>query len=88
MHYLSLVNTEHVAYSHRVSDTNSYGNEVIYLALAAVARRTWRPFTRFGRAKRVGRHVLLAMVLLIEERHVAASDNAMICKETCCVCVG
>ena len=55
---------------------------MIYLALEAVAWRTWRPFTRIGRAKRVGRHALQAMVLLTEDRHVASAGNAMLCKKT------
>ena len=37
MHYLPLIDTERVAFSHRVSDTNSHENEAIYLALEAVA---------------------------------------------------
>ena len=32
-----------------------------------VAWRTWRPFTRIGRAKRVGRHALQATVPLTED---------------------
>ena len=82
MLYLPLVNTGHVAYSHGVGDTNSHEIEAIYLALAAVAWRTWRPFTRIGRAKRVGRHVLQATVPLTEDIHVTASTNAMLCKKT------
>ena len=82
MHYPPLVNTEHIAFGHRVSDTNSHENEAFCLALAAVAWRTWRPFTRIGRAKRVGRHVLQATVPLTEDIHVTASTNAMLCKKT------
>ena len=78
MHYLPLIDTERVAFSHRVSDTNSHENEAIYLALEAVAWRTWLPFTRIGRAKRVGRHALQATVLLTEDSPMAATGNAMI----------
>ncbi|HBN01105.1 MAG TPA: hypothetical protein DD383_00480 [Rikenellaceae bacterium] len=46
-----------------------------YLALATVAWRAGRPFTRIGRAKRVGRHALQATVPLTEDSHVAASGN-------------
>ena len=34
MHYLPLINTEHVALSHRVYDTNTHDNEAIFLTLA------------------------------------------------------
>ena len=47
-----------------------------------VARRTWRPFTRTGRAKRVGRQGLRATVILTEDSPVAASGNAMLSKIT------
>ena len=67
MYYLPLADAEHVAFSHRVSDPNSHENEAIYLALDPVAWRTWRPFTRLGRAKRVGRHALQATGALTED---------------------
>ena len=67
MHYLSLIDVEHVAFRLGVGDTTSHENEAIYLALAIVAWRTWRPFTRLGRAKRVGRHALHATVPLTED---------------------
>ena len=60
MYYPQLADAEHVAFSHRVSDTTSHENEAIYLALPAVAWRTWRPFTRIGRAKRVGHQYQIA----------------------------
>ena len=55
---------------------------MLYFTLATVAWRAWRP-TRFARPTRVkGRHVLQATVLPNEVIHVAASGNAMLCKES------
>ena len=67
MHFLPLVDTERVAFRHRVGDINSYENEGSDNALPCVgpaAWKAWRPFTRIGRAKRVGRHALQATGLL------------------------
>ena len=67
MRYLPLIDIEHVAFRHGVGDTNSHKNEAILPCVGAVAWRTWRPFTRIGRAKRVGRHALQATVPLTED---------------------
>ena len=83
MYFPPLIDTKCVAFRHREDVINSYENERSYNDLPCVgtaAWRTWRPFTRIGRAKRVGRHVLQATVLLTEDIHVAASNNAMLCK--------
>ena len=84
MHFPPLVGIECVAFGHREGDINSYENESDndLPCVGPVARRTWRSFTRTGRAKRVGRHVLQATVPLTEEIPVAASSNAMLCKKT------
>ena len=84
MHFLPLVDTECVAFGHREGDINSYEKESDndLPCVGTVVWRAWRPFTRAGRAKRVGRHVLQATVPLTEEIPVAASSNAMLCKKT------
>ena len=41
------------------------------------ACRPWRPFTRTGRAKRVGRHGHQTQVSRTEKAHAEASNNAM-----------
>ena len=65
MRYLSPVDAERIAFRHREWDINSYENELDndLPCVGTIAWRTWRPFTRIGRAKRVGRHVLQATVL-------------------------
>ena len=55
---------------------------MIYPCIGTVAWRAGRPFTRIGRAKRVGRPALQATEFLTEESHVAASSNAKLCKKT------
>ena len=64
---------------------------MIYLVYGTAARRTWRPFTRIGRAKRVGLHVLQATMLPYRKSlpyrrspnsTVAASCNAMLLKKS------
>ena len=84
MHFLPLVGTERVAFGHKEGDINSYENESDkdLPCVGTVVWRAWRPFTRTGRAKRVGRHALRATVPLTEDIHVAASGNAMLCKKT------
>ena len=84
MHFMSLIDTKRVAFGHREGDINSYENESDndLPCVGTVVWRAWRPFTRTGRAKRVGRHVLQATVPLTEEIPVAASSNAMLCKKT------
>ena len=71
MHFPPLIDTERVAFRHRAGDINSYENEGSdndIPCVGTIAWRAWRPFTRIGRAKRVGRHALHAMVLLTEDR--------------------
>ena len=84
MHFLPLVDTERVAFGHRVGDINSYENESDndLPCVGTVAWRAWRN-TRFARPVRVkGRHGLQATVLLTEDSPVAASSNTMLCKKT------
>ena len=50
--------------------------------VGTVAWRVGRPFTRIGRAKRVGRPALQATVLLTEGSPVATPSKAMLCKKT------
>ena len=84
MYFIPLIDTERIAFRHREGDINSYEKESDndLPCVGTVARRTWRPFTRIRRAKRVGRQVLRATVLLTEDSPVAASSNAMLCKKT------
>ena len=84
MHFPPLVDTKRVAFRHREGDINSYENESDNASpcVVTVAWRTWLPFTRIGRAKRVGRHALLATGHLTEDSPVAVSGNAMLCKKT------
>ena len=93
MYFLPLVDTRRVAFRHIESDTNvicniqmanSYENESDkdLPCVGSVVWRAWRPFTRIGRAKRVGRHGLQATGHLTEDSHVAASGNAMLCMKT------
>ena len=67
MHFLPLVDTKRVAFRHREREIlilmkNESDNALP--CVGTVARRAWQPFTRTGRAKRVGRQVLRATVLL------------------------
>ena len=84
MHFMSLIDTKRVAFGHREGDINSYENESYNDSpcVGPVVWRAWRPFTRIGRAKRVGRHALQTTGLLTEDSPVAASSNAMLCKKT------
>ena len=55
---------------------------MIYPCIGTVAWRVGRPFTRIGRAKRVGRPAFQATVLLTEGSPVATPSKTMLCKKT------
>ena len=76
MHYLPLVNTKRVAFRHRVGDVYEKESDNALPCVGPVAWRAGRPFTRIGRAKRVGRPALQVTGLLTEDSPVAAYGNA------------
>ena len=55
---------------------------MIYPCIGPVDWRAGRPFTRTGRAKRVGSPALQSTGLLTEDSNVTTSYNAMLCKKT------
>ena len=84
MYFIPLIDTERIAFRHREGDINSYEKESDndLPCVGTVVLRDLRTFPPAKRAKSAGPPIPPTKVILTENKPVAASSNAMLCKKT------